>query len=491
MINVDSAAFHFVTNAEQPTLQSRSRVTTLTILLTLLINIYLVVSSDAEVSVERQVAGTLALWLALPPTIAYIRRPRFTLIFGPCMMIAYAIYFTRSIFRSDYAVKGVYFTETQLTDAAWVVVLGTIGLSAAFLLSGSKNVVRMLPRLEWTIDPSHALGRLSMFSLLAPTIRLLLRVGGRANIPAGIWQPATLLQELAECAGLVVLCATFMRRDRWSWHAWLVVLGYILSAAICFGGSLIAEPAMVLVIPAFAYVGIRRRIPVITLATGALIIGSALYVKHDYRMAFSGRGYDLGSSARFVEFAYDNISSRGVVADELAESSEGRVNMFGLLAQVVAKSPGEVPLWNGETYAHVLVAPIPRFVWPDKPAISTGQDFGHRYGILDADDLESAANLAQLIEVRANFGTEWMVLGMFALGMIQVAIWRLLDNTKSGPVLLAIGAMVLCSLFLLESSFSGVVGQVLTQIPFLVFGTWLLVGGGWRSLPRIGLGRSG
>ncbi len=65
-----------------------------------------------------------------------------------------------------------------------------------------------------------------------------------------------------------------------------------------------------------------------------------------------------------------------------------------LLADVIQRTPSDVPYWRGETYVSLVGAFVPRILWPDKPEKNIGQRFGHRYELhLGIEDTGTSINL--------------------------------------------------------------------------------------------------
>lgn len=446
------------------------------------VNVAMIVTADGKASVERLVAGSLCLWMTVPPIVAFGSGSDYSLLFGPAVAVAYAIYFSRNVFAEAQSVRGYPFSESQLTEASWVLLLGIAGLSAALTIAHSRRVRGLLPRIVWSPDLEPVRGRLAVVATLEPIVRLVLAL---RLLPTSLHHPAASLQLLAQCAGLVVLCDIFAGRKGWSWHSWTVLGSMLLSAAIGVGGSLITVPLMVFLVPIFAYISIRRRVPTLAIAALIAVAAPLLYVRGDYRHAFEWNRYDIGSSARFLEFAVDDIGTRGFDVNHLADTSQNRLNMFASFAQVVSKTPTEVPLWHGETYLPALTEHIPRALWPDKSLLDTGQQFGHRFGLLDEDDYITSANMPQIVEARANFDTEWLFFCMFLIGGIQVVMWRLFDHSEASPLLIAVGASALSGLFMLECSFSLSIAPTFIAIPILLFEVWVLLGARVKQLPRL------
>jgi hypothetical protein len=130
-------------------------------------------------------------------------------------------------------------------------------------------------------------------------------------------------------------------------------------------------------------------------------------------------------------------------------------------AHVVDLTPKVVPYWMGKSYRALLWAPIPRAIFPWKPAITIGQEFGHRYSFLHPTDHTTSYNLSQLVEMYVNFGFIGIVIGMFLMGIIYRALYEMFCGPESGEGGLLIGIYIFTKLSIIESNFSTVFGNII------------------------------
>lgn len=149
-----------------------------------------------------------------------------------------------------------------------------------------------------------------------------------------------------------------------------------------------------------------------------------------------------------LSLATDYVLGRAEFAQDPFEKTIGRTSQHGLLnlAWVIQQTPSIVPFWNGETYSILLWTAVPRFIWPDKPRATLGQDFGHRYNLLDPTDLGTSYNMGQLIEMYANFGVTAVVVGMFLLGLIYRLMYELFGTRPDCEGTLLIGIVIFSNL---------------------------------------------
>ena len=147
------------------------------------------------------------------------------------------------------------------------------------------------------------------------------------------------------------------------------------------------------------------------------------------------------------------------------QAAQTRSANLELFADVIRRTPSEVPYWNGDTYLSLAGAFIPRVLWPDKPTKELGQAFGHRYSYLLSSDYATSFNLPYLVEFYANFGAVGVWIGMFLVGMIYRALDYLLNRPGQPIMKSCFGIVLLLPLLIIESDFS------------LIFGGLVLNGG--------------
>jgi hypothetical protein len=145
-----------------------------------------------------------------------------------------------------------------------------------------------------------------------------------------------------------------------------------------------------------------------------------------------------------------------------------------LFADVVRRTPDQIPYWNGETYYSLIGLAIPRFLWPDKPMKQLGQAFGHRYGFLHWSNLSTSINFPFLVEFYANFGPPGVIFGMFIVGLIYRCLDVFVNRPGQSPLRSLIAVVLLLPLFLIESDFSLTFGGV----PLNAVALWMV----WKAV---------
>lgn len=125
-----------------------------------------------------------------------------------------------------------------------------------------------------------------------------------------------------------------------------------------------------------------------------------------------------------------------------------------LFADVVRRTPYQIPYWNGQTYLSLIGIAVPRVLWPNKPQKQLGQAFGHRYGYLGEQDRSTAINLPFFIEFYCNFGPSGVLAGMLLVGFLYAALEQRLNTAGQGVLVSVCAIVLLLPLTHIESDFS-------------------------------------
>lgn len=179
--------------------------------------------------------------------------------------------------------------------------------------------------------------------------------------------------------------------------------------------------------------------------------------------------------ATLLQRQVDEVGATGAVARGF-QASMRRSATLDLMADVVRRTPREIPYWNGHTYGSLVGAFVPRFLWPTKPTKDVGNQFGHRYAYIGWYDRHTSVNMPYLLEFYANFGFGGVVAGMFITAWIIRLLEAAVNRPGSGMLRSTAALMIIHPIFLIESDFSLVFGGLLMNGVAL----WVIV----RALER-------
>ena len=267
----------------------------------------------------------------------------------------------------------------------------------------------------------------------------------------------------------------------------VAVIFIILSKTLT--GSL-AAPVFFILFLGIIYWNRKRAVPwqfILPIIFIAVFLNPVKQTYRSYTWIESATSQSYYDKAVLFIRAAEQYYSRGELIAAVSKDTSiiNRLAHIATFEYVIATTPDQVPYWSGGSYQTLFTSFIPRMIWPDKPQALIGQEFGHRYKMLDALDKNTSLNLPWLPEFYANFGEIGVVIGMFLVGVL----FRLLVQKFSAPVSSTIeyvlGVTIIFNLFYAESNFSLMVGGVfLTYAVFLLL--LRLLTDGSRSRPFVG-----
>jgi len=245
----------------------------------------------------------------------------------------------------------------------------------------------------------------------------------------------------------------------------LVLLNALLS------GSL-APLVLLIVFFGVLYWGNKKRIPWHLIALIAIIMVLLNPIKQQFRK------HIWSADNKNISIIEKTVLLGGVVGEHyenkplLLEISKdkgllNRASNIGLLSYTIFATPEFIPYWSGDSYRTLWTSFIPRILWPGKPQATIGQDFGHRYYLLQEYDKNTSINLPWLIEFYINFGILGVLSGMFFVGVFFRLLVQKLKFPVQARMEYALAVAITFSLFYAESNFALMVGGMIPT--FFVF----------------------
>ncbi|MDM9379617.1 hypothetical protein QUB80_02730 [Chlorogloeopsis sp. ULAP01] len=432
-------------------------------------SIYLLHTRAEAVSLDKAFLALGVIWLGFLPTIQFLLdRNRPPMPFFPLLGIFYATSFGLPIF----AAKEEFSSLASVSNEALILTfIGLAGMNIAFFASKSTLLKKVLP---FRLTQKYPINRL----LIAIWILLLSNTVIRYAFPDAPSVSMFTSKSLYIAYGMFYIL--WNRRKLPKIQTWLLVLIFIpLEIVPRLASGLLAE-FMLLCLFMFHMVWYeRKKIPIVLIAILIVLYLAFNPVKSDYRSLTWGDNRPQGQLnlierlELFINLAVEyhqqytfndspvQSAPKISATDKVIERSAQIV----LLSDVMESSPEIVPYWNGETYFPLLTSYIPRAVWPEKPVLNTGNEFGRRYKIIDVNDFVTSVNLPMLVEMYVNFGSWGVIIGMPLLGFLLALIDQKLNHPAMNELEFVIGASTIFQLSYQESSASLLLGNV---IPFVV-----------------------
>lgn len=361
----------------------------------------------------------------------------------------------------------MFFTWNEIYEALWLVELGVISLIVGYYATLNFAPLRRLPKADLSLSAEQV----SRYVILAIAIRgliIILRSLGLLRFGA-IGAFVILFENQLTIAMILLTYQVYDPKKSNGKGKLALVAIVILVALLGMRGGMLGSAFSHIFLLAIALWHIRRSPPWRLLILLLIAITILNPIKGEYRSEVwygsevRGFGHQLALWQALAEERIASLLSPGepVNVFELANAGLQRFSIIYKFAHVRRITPAIVPFYKGATYAYFLYAPIPRFVWPNKPAATI---YTHMldvdYGLVPRGS-STGVGVGQLAEAYANFdvpgialvlGMQGIILAIFASILnsptsqggravyLSIMQWFLIDGINTATVML-MGAM--------------------------------------------------
>lgn len=444
--------------AAAPGFAARSGLAAAVALLTTALVLVTATLDFPHLTTSQELLTGLLILVGMVPCVVHLYRPTYSM----PLFALHGLFYVASFGVTTLAGAADWFRidESAKTAAIGYVLLGLLALNAGYAVgpavtSPARRLTRHFPvvtgsqeRIGWLGAGLYAVGVIMPSLKAIPSVTHVLDATGMFGV---------VLLLRAYWAGVL---------SRWSAAG---LFGVYLPLIVLNGfvsGSL-AEVLLIALLAGTVYWEARQRVPWVMILLTAAFLYVLNPIKHDYRREvwFGDRGpmSTLQKAGLFADIAEDRYLRERAVTGAL-DTNLARVSHMHTMAWVVALTPDHVPYWNGETFMPLVVALVPRALYPDKPKASFGGEFGRRYGLLANDNLQTAFNIPWVVEFYANFGLTGVLAGMFLCGVLFRALLEIFARPETSATLSAAGLATTYSLFYAESNFALMWGGLLLKI---------------------------
>jgi hypothetical protein len=351
-------------------------------------------------------------------------------------------------------------------DICDLVMLGALGLFVGALLP-TRRIAAWLPQLKWPVDDRKLRRNIILYMPVGLFLLLYL---------AAVVHPAA--QFVVELSGRFVYLSNifcgywlFSARSSGERTKWLLILIATTGLSMTLGliHGMVGECLAPLVFCIFGYMLARARLPwkllvvviplMFFLVLPFLTIYKEIALEHKQsgipeRLDYAWEKFDSLDYRRGLELAIDRVVAR------MAES--GYPTIFARYY------PAVYPHENGRTLWLEVATLMPRFVWPDKPGVSTELNrYSSGVGIVREGDSTSAVFDA-VSEYYVNFGAP----GVFFLSVIHGLYISVLTAWLMRNVKQPMASGLSMALFFTNPEFFGVGVALNAQIKIIP--VWLL-----------------
>lgn len=448
------------TRTEASGIQARSRRQGVWLLVAVAcVNLILVAFRSDVPDWRIPAAGSAILWLSAYPLWRLVRRRERESLF---LALYCGVYFLAYGFPALGGLPEVRLQtmSSEATLAAVVIALLGESLFLGAYFGTPVALLHWVPPLKLRLDLLSSQRRLGV-GMVTFTIVAVSRFF--VEVPDDLGQVVRVLASLGVVSASGLFLA-WLRGQLPLTRKVLLVVCMAVQIYLQFGTGSLAAPVSTAAVFLFVFIWETGRFPF-----GVLLAGTLLLIPlNSAKMAFREQTWESGSPTnpatlglRFAEILWKGASSGEIEMESASAGVSSRLDHLGTLAYVMESTPSAVPYWSGETYAGAAWMFVPRVLYPDKPRQTYGQDFGHRYDLLDPTDYLTSYNFEQLVEMYANFGVTGCLAGMALIGLLYRALTRLVPVAGAGEGGVVIMANLFMGLIQLESNFVLVHGLIL------------------------------
>ncbi|MBU4478996.1 MAG: hypothetical protein KKH34_07945 [Candidatus Omnitrophica bacterium] len=426
--------------------------------------------APSESTIPQRFLASFIIMLGCIPTFFHIWKKETGIPFLPLFGAIYGVYYGLPVFiLKDYTVIQWVSPPSgdSLVTALLLATIGLVMLFFAYYKIPGKSVAKLVPKVSiyWSVAKAKfwavILGVLGLiFSYLLLSIK----------IPAQLAQIVLFLSELLVISIGILFILQLQGRLHKAGKILLWMVFLPLSFLVKLGTSSIAHVLAIIIFLLLSYWYFRKKIPWKLALVAVLLFIFFSSAKTEFRSLTAKDEAYLGKnpverSILFTKLAFTN-------KEVFAKGYRLGVNRIShnllTFAYVAETTPEIIPYWMGKSYSAILWAPIPRIIFPWKPAITLGQEFGHRYGFLYPTDYLTSYNLPQLVEMYVNFGVMGVMIGMFIMGIIYRSLYEMFCHPGAGEGGLIIGLFIFTRISIIESDFATVFGNIGYYIILLV-----------------------
>jgi hypothetical protein len=404
--------------------------------------------------------GSMVLWLCAMPVWHHYLLERGTVPFALSVALVYFVAYGLPAFGPETVVGSEPVLARELVSALEMAACGAAAFVIGYFTIG-RRLIPGLRGLGLSVDVGRMVPQFAIGAVVFTALRL---------VSFALPVPEVVGQIVGSVTGLGLLCANGLvlcwLRGHLAFRLRLLTVAiYALHVFVELGGGAIARPLLTLCMAFFVYVRERKVLPIKAMALTAAVAVPFMATKYEFRNEVWGSDAGLFErSTRFLELTRDMFLQGSMSYEDATTTTRTRANHLGTLARVITLTPDVVPYWGGETYSAFLWSFVPRVLYPDKPRKVLGQEFGHRYDLLNPGDQVTSYNFEQLVEMYANFGPWGVLIGMLLLSTMYRILVRVLLPEGGLDAGALVGATLLPGLLVIECDFSMVHGLIVQNV---------------------------
>lgn len=268
--------------------------------------------------------------------------------------------------------------------------------------------------------------------------------------------------------GADILLVAFLLRVALKGSQGVGIVHWLLFLAAIAGAALLSARLSVLLY-IFAALMVRSLVSGKKLPIKSLIVVSVIIIGGLGMLRDTAQGIDNSS---VVETTYDHVMTRPYLL---------AIDKLGLIVGKVSEN--QLYLY-GDSFVNILIMPIPRVLWQDKPAMESRLFVSRE--IYGKQGSMSGTPPGFIGELFINFSWLGVALGMFFIGFISRIAWNSWKKSNNDPLFAVLYTIFFISLFSLfgVDLQGGVMFFLKLFIPLVIFGQYYIRPAGVRFFSR-------
>jgi hypothetical protein len=393
----------------------------------------------------RHVLGLSTWAICWYPTARYFARRSQNLPAFELICIAYAMQIALPAFQDIGELilpSGlVLLTQDAIAGALFLGLIGIASMQAGYYLLMRGRQQRLIPVIRLNLVPYRAV----IYAVLMGIVGMVVTFGSLWSLFS--WQElggaqaiVGALRSQVNVAIVILVWLVYVKGYKVLVGLLFILVGSAVLAGLYEAGlEAVLIPIVVLVAARWRYLG---KIPWALCVVGFAVFLFLQPAKGAFRDVVWVEGRSdvsgINDAALWVQLSasyWVNIfEGQTSAAEEGVTIALNRTSLLPQFALIYSKTPGTVPYQYGMTYSYLLVAIVPRALWPDKPIAQEANDtLALAYGtILPQQVGQTMTGISVLAESYANFGGPGVVVFMFLQGLILAALGKLLSVPEAG-----------------------------------------------------------
>jgi hypothetical protein len=235
------------------------------------------------------------------------------------------------------------------------------------------------------------------------------------------WTFAVMLGQMIEPIGLVIIAYGYARYQTFAWLL-LAITMVCTQIAVGFVADIKSLAMLAGILVILARLLVDGKLPKLWLLGGAAFIVFAFPLFQAYRADVTGeRGLSHVQALENIDKVLDIVlANRDKVTEgpsaNRSQTFFERASLKGNVELAFEHTGVDTPFRHGDTLVGLLVAFIPRLIWPDKPDVAVGQLFNKEF--FHTGDAETYISPSHFGELYWNFGWTGALTGMVLIGAL-------------------------------------------------------------------------